>query len=301
MTVRPPRLPGVLLGLALLALTLGAALLGAVQLAAPPSPLTALWIALPSVGLPLAAALAYRLYGLLTARYHVDRDGFRLRWGAALEQAPLAALDPPRPLAEVAPQARPRRGLWWPGCVVGERTVEGLGRLEFFATTAPEGWLLLSLAPDRHLVLSPPDPEAFHQAFVEAMQLGSLEPLPARSHRPDFFAARLWRDPWARAFILAGWALPVSLLAFLTLRLPTLPPEVPFGFTPTGAPGLLAPPTRLLLLPLIGGLCWLVDLGLGLWLYRGERERPLAYGLWAAGALVGGLLWGAALRMLAAA
>jgi hypothetical protein len=52
---------------------------------------------------------------------------------------------------------------------------------------------------------------------------------------------------------------------------------------------------------LIGALCWLADLALGAWIYRREGDRLFAYALWAVAILVGALLWGATLQLIAAA
>jgi hypothetical protein len=81
----------------------------------------------------------------------------------------------------------------------------------------------------------------------------------------------------------------------------SLPELVPLGFDAQGVPEAFVPPGRLLLLPLIGGLCWAIDLGLGSAFYRREPERPLAYALWGTAVIVGLLLWGAILALLAAA
>ncbi len=95
-----------------------------------------------------------------------------------------------------------------------------------------------------------------------------------------------------------GALLPLALLAFVGWRAPGLPSSVPFGFDALGNPGAEAPPGRLLLLPLMAGVLWLVDLSLGAWLYRSEPDRRLAYTVWAI-ALAGGLLlWGAALHLI---
>ncbi len=276
--------------------------MGAVQLAsASITPLTVLWVALPLVSIPLALFVAYRLYGLLTASYRLDRDGFYLSWGLAYEQVPLADLSEPRPVLEVAPELRPGWRLWWPGCVLGLRTEKDLGEVEFFATTARRGWLLLPVAGGRHFVISPPDPMAFRQAFLDASRMGSLEQLATRSERPNFLFARLWQDQWARSLILAGLVFPLLLLGFLAVRAPGLPALVPFGFDADGQPDLLAPPGRLLLLPFIGGVTWLVDLAIGAWFYRRSRDQVLAYVLWSLPLLGGALLWGAALHLLSAA
>lgn len=301
MTFRPARTLGLVLGLAFLALAAGAAALGVLQLGRVGfSAWIAVWIALPLIGLPLALALAYRLLGLLAARYQLDRDGFTLRWGLAVERLPMSAVLDVRPPAPHEVHLRPGRGLWWPGCLIGRRTFDGLGEVEFFATTGADGMLLVELE-DRWLAISPSDRDGFRQAYVDVVRMGSLERIPGVRLRPDFLFNRAWADRWARSLVLTGLAASLLLLAFLAFQASTLPGQVPFGFDAAGQPDSLVSPTRLLLLPMIAGFCWLVDLAIGLWLYRREDQRPLAYGLWGIAVVVAGLLWGASLHILAAA
>ncbi len=299
MSFTPPRLPGLVLGTLFLIVLLGITTYAASQLAiATISPWIVAWVLLPLLSVPLAVLVAYRLYGLLSASYRLDRNGFYLAWGLAREQIPLADLERPRLIWDVPGRWLPHGGLWWPGCVVGRGRVEEVGRVDFFATTPPQGMVLLS-AGERHLVISPPDPIGFVDAFTQAVRLGSLEPIPAISQRPDFLFNRLWADQVARLLLILGAALSLLLLGYLALRAPNLPPRVAFGFDPAGNPDPWAPPGRLLLLPLIGGLCWLVDLAVGVWLYRRDADRLLAYVVWGMATFVGLLLWGAALQLLA--
>jgi hypothetical protein len=301
MRFHPPRLTGLLLGLLFLAITAGAATLGVIQLGDIGfSAWIAVWIALPMLGVPAALVVAYRLFGLLTAGYQLDRDGFRLRWGLAVEQVPLADVHEVKVPDSEAAHLRPGQGIWWPGCVVGQRSVDGLGPVEFFASTGAGDMLLLQLE-DRWLAISPSDRDGFRQAYVDMMRMGSLERIPAVRLRPDFLFNRLWSDRWARALVLAGLALSLLLLGYLAFQASALTTRVPFGFDPYGVPEGFVSPTRLLLLPMIAGLCWLADFVIGLWLYRKDDQRPLAFGLWATAVLVGGLLWGASLHLLAAA
>ena len=300
MTFRPGRALGLLLGLIFLALALGSSALGVIQLGRVGfSAWIAVWIALPLLGLPLALVVAYRLHGVLTARYQLDRDGLVVRWGLSLEQVPLAEVLEVRPPSPDEGPLRPGRGLWWPGCLIGRRTIEGLGEVEFFATSGTEGMLLVRV-PDRWLAISPTDRDGFRQAYVDVVRMGSLERIAGQRLRPDFLFNRVWADRWAQALVLAGLAASLLLLAFLAFQASSLPTQVPFGFDPYGQPESLVPPTRLLLLPMIAGFCWLTDLAIGLWLYRRDDQRPLAYGLWGIAVLVAGLLWGASLHILAA-
>ena len=301
MTFIPQRRLGLAIGISLLILLLAAIILSIAQLGrATISVWILLWVLVPLVCVPLTLVAAYNLYGLLTARYGLDRDGFSLNWGWASEYIPIVDLSRPRRASELGVNSRPSRSLWWPGCVVGRREVAQLGTLEFFATTPPAKMVILRTG-GRALAISPPDVDAFLHSYTGAARMGSLEPTSPQSQRPDFVLGRVWDSRAARSLVLAGVAVPLALLAYLALRAPGLPPEIPFGFTPAGVPEPYSPPGRLLLLPLIGGLCWLVNLAIGAWLFRREADRPISYALWGAVVLMGVLLWAAALQLLLAA
>jgi hypothetical protein len=300
MPIKLPKYQGLLLGSLLMLLLLGGIVYAILQLASGEiSPLLGLWTAMVIIGSPLLLIVGYRLLGLVSARYVLDRDGFYLRWGFAYEQIPISAITRIEDGKEFSPNLKPRLGFWWPGCMVGERDVEGLGRVEFFATTGPEGQVVL-LFQDRSLAISPSNVEAFRQAFVEAVRMGSLDELTFESQRPDFFSARLWADYLARALIVSSLVLILGLLGYLAYRVSGLPSQVPFGFDVAGSPDTFVPPTRLLLLPIVGGFCWLMDLIAGAWLYRREGNRSMAYVVWGVGTLLSGLLWGAIIHLLLA-
>jgi hypothetical protein len=295
----PRRTRGLILGILLLLLLVGSTGLGLFQLAnSPISPVIVVWVLMPLVGLPLSLVVAYRLYGLLTARYRLDRDGFYLVWGPAMEQIPLSQVVSVGPPQTGVVALRPGLGLWWPGCVVGRIQPKDGMPIEFFATGLADRLVLVN-TEQGSLAVSPQDPVAFSQAFIDATRMGSLEQIPAVTRRPDYFSSRMWDDRLARWLLLAGLILDLLLLGFLAMRAPALGGSVPFGFTPGGNPGPLVPLGRLLLLPLIAGLCWLGDLALGAWLYRRESEKPIAYAVWISAVVVGGLFWGATLQLLA--
>lgn len=297
---RPRRRRGLAVGAGLCAFWLAVAGLGTAWLAAAPITPAGLLVGIvPLAGLAAAAAVAYRTAGLWTAVYRLDRSGFRMQWGWAVEEIPWPAVRRLQPLAQSdLGVVRPPIGLWWPGCVVGTAGQERRGRVEFFTADLAEAVLLST--DDRHFVISPDPPQEFLQAYVQATRLGVLEPLAPRSLRPDFLAARVWADGRARWLLLAGLVTPLALIAYLALRSPDLPAAVVFGFDPGGRPNPAAPQGRLLLLPVIGLASWTLNLVAGAWIYRREADRPLSYAVWAAGVVVSGLLWGATLHMLAA-
>lgn len=301
MNILPPRRRGLLLGGIFVALLMGGILFSVMQLSsAPISAWVILWVILALLCVPLTLIVVYKLYGLWTAMYRLDRDGFYLTWGLAKEQVPMADVRAVHAADDVAPGLKPSRGIWWPGCLTGRKDVDGLGEVEFFATGGREGLLVVELE-GRALAISPPEPAIFRQDFLEMIRMGSLEQIPASSQRPDFYFSRLWSDLVARILILVGVLLPLLLLGFLALRAPSLPPQVPFGFSVSGMPDPLAPPGRLLLLPVICSLCTLADLVAGVWVYRREADRPMAYAIWGSALIVGGLFWGATLLLLSAA
>ena len=304
MNFTPRRTLGFGLGLLLLSALVAAIGLSIAQLGQGLiSPISLVWIGLLLLALPLALLVINRLFGLATARYRIDRDGFYVQWGMSYEQIPLDMISEVGPLRETkavpgngaTDPRRPSFGFWWPGCMVGR--AKG-GVVDFFSTTPP--LLIIRITTGRALAISPPDSEAFLGAILSATRMGSLEAIPERSVRADFLVTRVWNDRLARSLILVGLIIPLLLLGALVIMAPSLPELVPFGFGPTGLPTPLAPPGRLLLLPMIAGLVWIADLVLGAWFFGNDDDRPVSYALWGAAIAAGALLAGATWQLLSA-
>lgn len=300
MILKPPRTKGLVIGILLLVILSAAITTSVIQLASKTvTPFLGIWTSLVVIGLPLIALNIYRIYGLITAQYILDRDGVYVRWGLSRVQIPLGKIMEVVPQSEITPRLSISFGFWWPGCVVGKSQSKFHGSIDFFATSTARGNIVIALET-RKIVISPPDVQAFIRTFADTVQMGSLEEIPEFSEHPDFFSARLWEDRSARLTILGGLSTILILLAFLALRVPNLPSVVPFGFDRAGVPDVFVPPARLLLLPLVGGVFWLVDLILGSWLYRQEGNRPIAYLVWGVGVLMGGILWIAVINLISA-
>jgi hypothetical protein len=298
MMIKPPKLQGLVIGGILFSLLLGGIIIGILQIASGGlNHLLGVWVSLVVIGSPLLLMVVYRLYGLITAKYILDRDGFCVQWGFSVEQIPIASIENLIKGEQITIGLRPSIGFYWPGCIVGQKAVEGFGLVEFFTTRPTKEQIIIPLE-GRSLAISPPEVESFHQSFLEIVRLGSLEEIPAISNRPDFFSARLWADRLARFLILSGLILNLLLLGYLGFRIVSLPESVPFGFDRAGVPDTFVPPSQLLLLPIVGGFYWLANLVVGVWLYRLEKDRQIAYLIWFTGTLLGGLLWGAILHLL---
>jgi hypothetical protein len=300
MEFRPSRRTGLVLNLLTFLILLPAVVYAVFQVStAPLSVWTVVWVLLPLIGVPLIFMLVYNLIGLLSARYVIDRDGFHLRWGWAYEQIPIKDILSLQTIAAGDETIRPGGWPRWPATATNSIPNDRYGTVDFYLAAGRSARVLIE-AQGRVLLISPADPQGFQEAYREASLLGALQPIEAISQRPRFALTRLLSDRVGLVLLALGIILPLILLGYLALRVPDLPLEVPFGFDAEGFPQTFAPPGRLLLMPLISGFCWAANLLFGLWLYRSQANRPLAYALWVTSVVVSGLFWGATLHLLTA-
>lgn len=280
----PPRRPGIIfqavLGLALLALS-------AWQV----SRLTQSPLGLPMLASFFLALLAfipvpllvYRLRALLTASYALERDGIRLRWGLRQVDIPMDQVQWVHHQEDLLVPL-PLPWLFWLGAVLGlgKRRLQGGAPVEFLAARTRH--LVLVGTQERVYVLSPVAPDDFVDTYQTLAEYGSLFPIPARSVFPAAFISHAWSQPLIRILLVGGLLGSLALLTWVVTAVPGLQ-QVSLGFTPDRLPLEPVPASALLLLPFLCGFFYLVDVILGLFLYRRAEQRYLAYSLWAAGAL----------------
>jgi Bacterial PH domain len=229
----------------------------------------------------LAILFGYRAYALRGAFYALERDGFRLHWGLRTEVIPINAITWVGLAGELG-EDLPLPALRWPGSILGTRHLSGLGPIEFMASLTSD--LVLIITRKRVYAISPEDPLAFLQAFQRLTELGSLSPLKSQSIYPTFFLARVWESRLARGLILAGLSMVLFTLVWTSLSV-SGHRQILMGFDLNGQPRDLVPGVRLMLLPVLSSIVFLVDLLLGLFFFREEENRLLAYLLWAGGVL----------------
>jgi len=220
--------------------------------------------------------LGYRAYALFKADYYIDRDSLAILWGLRVEDIPLTDIEWVRPASDLTnPLSLPRLRL--PGAVLGTRRHPDLGAVEFIASTTRN---LILIATSKHVfAISPRDAASLVRTFARATELGSLMPTEAKSVYPSFVITQAWESPVARILWMTGLLLNLGLVAWVGALIPSLS-QVPFGFNPLGVPSETAPSVRLILLPLISALMFITGLLAGLYLYRWEKERPLAFIIW---------------------
>jgi hypothetical protein len=220
--------------------------------------------------------LGYRAYALLKADYYIDRDSLAILWGLRVEDIPLTDIEWVRPASDLTtPLALPRFRL--PGAVLGTRRHPDLGAVEFIASSTRN---LILIATSKHVfAISPRNAASLVRTFARATELGSLTPTEAKSVYPSFVITQAWESPVARFLWMTGLLLNLGLVGWVGFLIPSLS-QVSFGFNPFGVPNETAPSVQLILLPLLSSLMFITGLLAGLYLYRWDRERPLAFVIW---------------------
>jgi hypothetical protein len=166
--------------------------------------------------------------------------------------------------------------------VLGTRRHPDLGAVEFIASSARN---LILIATSKHVfAISPRNAAALVRTFARATELGSLTPTEAKSVYPSFVITQAWESPVARFLWMVGFLLNLGLVGWVGFLVPSLS-QVPFGFNASGVPNETVPSVRLILLPLLSSLLFITGLLAGLYLYRWDKERPLAFIIWLASTL----------------
>ena len=127
--------------------------------------------------------------------------------------------------------------------------------------------------------ISPESPAALVQTFARATELGSLTPAKPVSVYPSFIITQAWESPPARFLWMSGFFLNLGLVVWVGLLIPTLS-QIPFGFNALGIPDEVAASSQLILLPLVSAFMYIVGIIAGLYFYRWEPQRPLAFVVW---------------------
>lgn len=227
--------------------------------------------------------LAYRGYSLWRANYHLDRDSFEIHWGLRVETIPLTDIEWMRPADDLTkPLSLPALPL--PGSLVGTRRHPDLGLVEFLASDARK--LLLIATAKRVFVISPAEPAALAQTFARATEMGSLARAEAKSVYPSFVITRAWENNWVRYLWLTALFLNVGLFVWASLIIPSIS-QITLGTQFSGSPLEALPASQLIIFPVASLLLAIVGWIAGLYFYRLERERALAFIVWGSNVLTG--------------
>ena len=286
----PPRLPGVLTGLILIAAALALALAAlSAFLRLYPHPL-----AIGLAGLAVLAVAAAGVLGgwtacLATLRYALWNDSVFVVWAGTIYRIPLSAITD-LVAGRDAGRLTAVRGLTWWGSGFGHAASERLGPVCLLATDRSPDRLLFLVTPEAVFGLTI-DPESpFADLIRDRRRAHPPGGLP-RAYPDGWWALALWQDHlfWAigglaGAVVCAVWAAALALGAGLRSGQP-----IHLGSM------RLAGPDDLLALVAIGAVLWLMDLLVGALLHPWE---PVAARLLALAGLLVQVTIGAALLAL---
>lgn len=218
----------------------------------------------------------YRGYSLWRADYYMDRDSLAINWGLRVEDIPLSDIEWMRPADDLTrPLNLPSVRL--PGGLLGMRRHPDLGVVEFLASDAKK--LLLVATAKRVFVISPEDPALLMQTFARATELGSLAPVEAKSVYPSFVVTQAWESGLARYLWLTALFLNLGLFIWASLIIPSTP-RVALGPQFVGSALETVPSAQLIIFPVASLLLAVTGWVAGLYFYRWDRERILAFIVW---------------------
>lgn len=224
---------------------------------------------------------AYRIYSLWRADYHLDRDSLAISWGLRVEDIPLSDIEWMRSADDlVTPLVLP--SLSFPGGLLGIRRHPELGIVEFLASDAKK--LLLIATAKRVFVISPENPSGLSQTFARATEMGSLQPVEAKSVYPSFVVTQAWENGIARYLWLTALFLNIGLFIWASLIIPSTP-RVAIGQQFAGGTLETVPSSQLLIFPVASLLLTVIGWIAGLYFYRWDRERVLAFIIWGSSTL----------------
>lgn len=279
--------------IALAVLTLDGALL--LLLVRRPVTLLSFLLALLIVlSLPLLALLGYWLYGFFSLRYLLDRNGLTIVWAATKQIIPLPSIT--RVVrGETMDREAEIRGLNWPGYYVGYGQLPGMGET-FFCATRPLLDQLLLVTPTRAYAISPADLDGFLADLELRRRLGPLKTLTQETRQARWLTLPIWTDGVAHLLLALGVVANAALFAYVCWRYPGLPALLPLHFDALGQADRIGLRAEVFKLPAIGLLALVANFALGSLLH--DRERLVAYLLFAAVILVQGLLGVALLNII---
>jgi hypothetical protein len=273
----PPKRRGLIIHSALilvLAVLAGAGFFNLTRANVGPEFLISLLVALTSFA-PIPF-FAYRAYSLLHADYHLDRDSLAIKWGLRVEDIPLTDIEFIRSSDDLTvPLSLPSLPL--PGGLLGMRRHPDLGVVEFLASDAKK--LLLVATAKRVFVISPQDPTGLAQTFARATEMGSLTPAESKSVYPSFVITQAWVSGVARYFWLTTLFLNLGLFVWASLIIPSTP-RVALNALET------VPSSQLIILPIVSLLLSIIGWVAGLYFYRWEKQRVLAFVVWGSNMLM---------------
>lgn len=215
----------------------------------------------------LGGALAYRVGSALTLGYELDRNGLYITWLGNRAVVPLEQIQRVDVGAQASLPFALFRGLAY---YYGQGQTTDGRRLHLFATQ-PLAQCLVVLTPEDAYAISPADHESFVQDLEQRRNLGATKPLASAFDPSRLFLYAFWNDSTVRVMLLVALAVNLLVFGILATRYPALAPMVQMRFDAAGQAADLRPRHQVLFLPLAAFGLSLLNMALGLLVYRRQQ------------------------------
>ena len=240
------------------------------------------YIALIILFLATVPYLIYRLYALHRSAYILERGGIILHWGWRSENLPMEKVDWVYRVEDLE-TAPPLPIIHWPGAVTGVRRFQRGSEVEYLAS-GTRGLIIIS-TDNRYYAVSPSQINEFISTYHALTELGTISPIAPGSVQPALILSEVFKIRPILWILIGGGLLNISLLIWTLLVIPSRD-LISLGFTPAGVPHEGLDSVRLVLFPVLNTTAYLANLVLGLFLFRNQENRFLAYLLWTGSLLV---------------
>jgi hypothetical protein len=277
----PHRRRGALIHGALIAVSIAVMIVAIIFLFQTQGVVFVAWLLVMLPLLIMIPLLISRLFGLIRSDYTVSRDFLVLQWGNRLVKIPIQSIEWVRSFDSLGLELKAPR-FFRSGIVRDLVSSEDLGWVEYLSDNVQHS--LFVATPERVYAISPVRIIEFSNALSEAIESGSLLPAEGVSIEPETIFTRLWQNPSARLLILSLIGGNLALLIIVQLMLGNVNAMAVFSQQS------VITPVSLQLLPFWAVFLAIIDLLLGLFLYRKQIYRMAAYFLWGAGAVLPVLL-----------
>jgi hypothetical protein len=216
----------------------------------------------------ISGTIAYRIAIRLTLFYEIDRNGLYISWLGNRATVPLDQIKQIDSGNQVRMPWQIFQGVgvyWGRGRLADERTIY------LYSSRRPARALLISTTEAAY-VLAPANADSFVQELEQRRKLGATKPVRAGISSGRWFFYSFWSDHRISWALILGLLINLLILSVLAVSYVQLPPELGMRFDAGGAVAELRPRHQILFLPLAGLLIYLVNIGLGLALYRREPD-----------------------------
>ena len=230
-------------------------------------------------------------YAIFTLSYTIDRNALTLRWGFRRVIVPIDTIQRMVPGRTLDPASV--RGINWWGCHVGSADVKRIGFALFYSTHNTPDELLFVVTTEESYALTVIDQAAFAEEIQGRAALGPVGRHIQRATAHGIASFPFWRDRAAMAAAGATIVTCAAVCGYVYARYPSLAAVVEINFPSSGGVIRVGDKSQLLRIAHASLGIGAVNLILGVLAHSRER----AAGLWllSSGALIQGVLLGAAI------